>query len=121
MNLSGKAIRYYLLKEKLSVSQLLVMVDDISLPFGKLRLRCRGSSGGHNGLHHINEILSSKEYARLRFGIGSTFPKGRQVDYVLSSFTKEEESSLAEILNICAEIALSFCTIGAQETMNRYH
>ena len=121
MNLSGNAVRYYLKKERLEITGLLVLVDDVSLPFGRLRLRSRGSSGGHNGLHHINECLQTEAYARIRFGIGSNFPKGKQVEYVLSSFTEIEENTLLEVLKNCAEMALSFCTLGAQETMNRYH
>ena len=121
MNLSGKAVRYYLGKERLEITKLLVLVDDIALSFGRLRLRSSGSSGGHNGLCHINECLQSEAYARIRFGIGSNFPKGKQVEYVLSSFTDVEEAALSEVLRNCTEMVLSFCTLGAQEVMNRYH
>ena len=121
MNLSGKAVLYYLLQERLDPSRLLVLVDDVALPFAQHRLRCHGSAGGHKGLQHINEQLQSKQYARLRLGIGSNFSKGKQVDYVLSPFTKEEEAVLPEVLRKCTEMVLSFCTLGAQETMNRYH
>ena len=121
MNMSGKAVRYYLGLERLTAARLLVMVDDIALPFGKLRLRSKGSAGGHNGLQSISEQLQSEQYARLRFGIGSSFPRGEQSNYVLRPFSDTEELALPEILEKCEEMALSFCILGAELTMNRYH
>ncbi|RMG72723.1 MAG: aminoacyl-tRNA hydrolase [Bacteroidetes bacterium] len=117
MNLSGKAVRFYLDKHKLTPSQMLVITDDLALPFGKLRLRPRGSDGGHNGLKHIQEILGTNEYPRLRVGIGSDFAKGQQVDYVLDPFTAEEQEALPPILDRCVEGVISFATVGIERTM----
>jgi PTH1 family peptidyl-tRNA hydrolase len=96
MNLSGKAINYWLQTEKIPVSNLLVITDDLALPFGTLRMKKKGSDGGHNGLNDILETLGTSEFARLRFGIGSDFPKGKQVDYVLQRWNKQEEHTLNE-------------------------
>lgn len=121
MNLSGKAVRYWLQQEKIPVENLLVITDDIALPFGKLRLRTKGSHGGHNGLRNIEELLQTSQYARLRMGIGNDFPKGQQADYVLSPFTEEEQKQLPAVLDKAAQAVLSFATIGATQTMNQFN
>ena len=121
MNLSGKAVRYYLEKLKIPLNQLLVVTDDIALPFGKLRLRAKGSDGGHNGLKNINQVLGSQEYARLRFGVGSDFSRGQQVDYVLSPFSDEEMDALTPLIDKCVEGILSFTTIGIDRTMTEFN
>lgn len=121
MNLSGNAVRYWMNHEKIPIENLLVVVDDLALPFGTLRLKGKGSNAGHNGLGNIQSVLSTQEYARLRFGIGSDFPRGRQVDYVLDDFTDDEEKALPEKLETCGEIIKSFCLAGIQNTMNQYN
>jgi len=121
MNLSGNAIRYWLNKEKLPLEKLLVVVDDIALPFGTLRLRAKGGDAGHNGLNHIQTILGSVGYARLKFGVGNDFHPGQQVDYVLSGWTDEQEKILPERIKMAEEIIKSFGTIGLQRTMNEYN
>src|SRR6478736_3649053 len=112
MNLSGKAIAYWLQELKISKENLLVIVDDIALPFSSLRLRGKGSAAGHNGLKNIEEILGGQEYARLRFGIGSEYSKGQQVDYVLGNFSQPEFDSMPALMDKAAETIYSFCTIG---------
>lgn len=121
MNLSGKAVRYWLQQLKAGNDQLLVITDDIALPTGKLRLRPHGSDGGHNGLKSINELLGSQQYARLRFGVGSDFPKGRQVEHVLGRWKPEEEPIIQEKIKLAAEMVLSFGTVGIATTMSRYN
>ncbi|MDR1090608.1 MAG: aminoacyl-tRNA hydrolase [Prevotella sp.] len=121
MNLSGNAVRYWLNREKIPVENLLVVVDDLALPFGAIRLKGKGSNAGHNGLGNIQAVLGTQEYARLRFGIGSDFSRGRQVDYVLDDFTDEEEKELPAKLETCSEIIKSFCLAGIQNTMNQYN
>jgi PTH1 family peptidyl-tRNA hydrolase len=121
MNLSGHAVRYWLQKESLPVSQLLVVVDDLSLPFGTLRLKPKGSHGGHNGLRNIEEILGTSGYARLRFGIDNAFPRGRQVDYVLEKFTDEELEKIPERIKQSVEMIKSFCLAGIDITMNQFN
>lgn len=121
MNLSGNAVRYWLRKEKLPLENLLVVVDDIALPFGSLRLRARGGDAGHNGLNHIQTILGTTRYARLRFGIGNDFYSGQQVDYVLSQWTEEQEKALPERIEMAGEIIRSFGMIGLERTMNMYN
>ena len=121
MNLSGNAVRYWLRKEKIPLEKLLVVVDDIALPFGTLRLRARGGDAGHNGLNHIQTILGTTQYARLRFGIGNDFYSGQQVDYVLSGWTEEQEKALPERIEMAGEIIKSFGTIGLERTMNMYN
>ena len=118
MNLSGKAVNYWMKDQKIPVENLLVVTDDIALPFGKLRLRGKGSNGGHNGLGSIQEVLGNDVYARLRFGVGSDFAKGRQADYVLSNFSKEEISELPILMDKVSDGILSFSTIGLERTMN---
>ena len=121
MNLSGNAVRYWLKEEKIPIENLLVVVDDLALPFGTLRLKGKGSDAGHNGLRHIQEILGTQNYARLRFGIGNDFPKGGQVHYVLDSFDNEEEAALPEKLQTCGEIIKTFCLAGIQNAMNQFN
>jgi len=121
MNLSGNAVRYWLQKENISVENLLIIVDDIALPFGSLRLKPKGSHAGHNGLHHIQDVLGTEIYARLRFGIGNDFSSGRQVDYVLSRFTTEELVKMPERIKQATEMVKSFCLDGVDETMNKYN
>ncbi|MFT4222206.1 aminoacyl-tRNA hydrolase [Dysgonomonas sp.] len=121
MNLSGNAVRYWLNQEKIPIENLLVVVDDLALPFGTLRLKGKGSNAGHNGLGNIQSVLNTQEYARLRFGIGSDFFRGRQVDYVLDNFPDEEEEVLPAKFEICGEIIKNFCLAGIQNTMNQYN
>jgi PTH1 family peptidyl-tRNA hydrolase len=121
MNLSGNAVRYWLQKEKIERKNLLIIVDDLALPFGTLRLKTRGSDAGHNGLKHIQETLETVDYNRLRFGIGNDFPKGRQIDFVLDPFTGEEQQHLPERIEIACEIIRSFALSGADITMNLYN
>ncbi|NDV57093.1 aminoacyl-tRNA hydrolase [Bacteroides sp. 519] len=121
MNLSGNAVRYYMQKEQIPLENVLVIVDDIALPFGRLQLKPRGSDAGHNGLKHIAAILGTQEYSRLRFGIGSDYPRGFQVQYVLSPFEIEEQKSMPERLETAGEIIKSFCLAGIDITMNKYN
>lgn len=121
MNRSGQAINYWLQKEKLDIKNLLVIVDDLALPFGTVRLKTKGGSGGHNGLSSIEESVGHSDYARLRFGIGNDFPQGRQVDYVLGDWTSEEAKSLPDRIKVATEMIFSFGTIGAQLTMTKYN
>lgn len=121
VNLSGRAVNYWLQKEKIPLSNLLVLVDDIALPFGEIRLRARGSHAGHNGLRNISEVLGTNDYARLRFGIGDDFPRGMQVEHVLSNWTEEEEKELPGKIERCIEIIKSYGTIGIDRTMNYFN
>lgn len=121
MNLSGKAVVYWLNELKIPRENLLVIVDDIALPFEHLRLRAKGSSAGHNGLKNIEQLLGGQVYPRLRVGIGSTFSKGQQVDFVLSRFSQEEFDKLPGVLDKALEMTLSFCTIGIERTMNLFN
>jgi peptidyl-tRNA hydrolase, PTH1 family len=121
MNLSGKAIAYWLQELKIEKENLLVIVDDLALPFGSLRLRTKGSSAGHNGLKNIELLLNGQNYSRLRFGVGNEFSKGQQVDFVLSNFSQEEFKALPEIIAKSNEMILSFCTIGPERTMNHFN
>ena len=121
MNLSGNAVRYWLQKENIPVENLLILVDDLALPFGSLRLKTKGSDAGHNGLKHIQETLGSQQYNRLRFGIGNDFLIGRQIDYVLGSFTSEERGLLSERIEKAIEIVKCFCLAGVNNTMNQYN
>jgi PTH1 family peptidyl-tRNA hydrolase len=121
MNLSGNAVRYRLQKESVPVSQLLVVGDDLSLPFGSLRLKPKGSHGGHNGLRNIEEVLGTSDYARLRFGIGSDFPRGGQIDFVLEKFSEEELEKIPERIKQAVEMIRSFCLAGIDVTMNQFN
>ena len=118
MNLSGKAINYWLQQLKIPKENLLVIVDEIALPFGKLRLKPSGSAGGHNGLKNIELVLNSQEYPRVRVGIGSNYSKGQQVDYVLSRFSDEEFQELPAVMDRVIETIKAFGTIGIERTMN---
>ncbi len=121
MNLSGKAVGHYLNSLKLTPDQMLVITDDIALPFGKLRIRAKGSAGGHNGLKHIEQTLGHNNYPRLRFGVGDAFHKGKQVDYVLSKFSEDESIELQSLIEKAADSAIAFGTIGLERTMNQYN
>lgn len=121
MNLSGKAVNFWMQQLKISKENVLVIVDDLALPLGKMRLRAKGSSAGHNGLKNIEEVTGGQNYARLKIGIGDNFSKGKQVDYVLGEFTREERESLPEIVDKACEMILSFCSIGIQRTMNQFN
>ena len=121
MNLSGNAVRYWMQQEKIPLENLLVLVDDLNLPFGTIRIRKQGSDGGHNGLKHIEQVLCTPNYARVRFGIGNEFNRGAQINYVLGEWTDEEEKLLPERLNIIKDIIPSFCLQGIDRTMNQYN
>lgn len=121
MNLSGKAIKYWLSQLKIPTANLLVVIDDIALPFGSIRIKAQGNNGGHNGLKNIDELLSTNVYPRLRFGIGNDFPKGRQVEYVLGKWTENEQKELPSYINTAVEAILSFGTIGLERTMNQFN
>ncbi len=121
MNLSGKAVAYWIHQLKIPPENILVITDDLNLPFGKLRMRGKGSSGGQNGLNNINEVLQTENYARLRMGIGHEYAKGRQVDYVLSRFNSEEFKELPFLLNQASDSLLSFCMEGIAVAMNKYN
>lgn len=121
MNLSGKSVRYWMDKLSVNRSNLLIVVDDIALPFGKQRLRPSGSDGGHNGLKSIDATLATNAYARLRIGIGSEFHTGQQVSYVLGEWDKDQEMELETVLKYASDTILSFCSIGLQHTMNAFN
>ncbi|MDO5969237.1 aminoacyl-tRNA hydrolase [Flavivirga aquimarina] len=121
MNLSGKAILYWLTKEKIPLENLLVITDDLNLPFGSIRLKAKGSDGGHNGLRDTQEKLNTTKYNRFRFGISDAFSKGRQVDYVLGEWTQEESDKLKERLDTSAELIKSFVLAGINITMNTFN
>lgn len=121
MNLSGKSVLYWLTKEKIPLENLLVITDDLNLPFGTLRLKAKGSDGGHNGLKDIQDKLNTTKYNRFRFGISDEFSKGRQVDYVLGEWSSEESKNLPERLEKSVEIIKSFGTAGLNNTMNTFN
>ena len=121
MNLSGNAVRYWMQKEKIPLENVLVIVDDLALPFGTLRLKPNGSDAGHNGLRNIQEVLGTIQYARLRFGIGNGYPKGYQVQYVLGKWDKDEWEKIPERAEKAVEIIRSFCLAGLQLTMNQFN
>ena len=120
MNLSGNAVRYWMQKEKIETEHLLVVVDDLALPFGTLRLKSKGSDAGHNGLRHIQDLIG-QNYPRLRFGIGNDFPRGAQINYVLEEFSDEEKRQLPERIETAVDIIRSFCLAGINATMNQYN
>ncbi len=121
MNLSGNAVRYWMNEKKIPLENILVVVDDLSLPFGQLRMRPGGSEAGHNGLKHISSVLGTQQYARLRFGIGNDFPRGGQVDFVLGEFTDEDLKTMDERLELAGEMVKSFALSGIQFTMNHFN
>ena len=118
MNLSGKAVQYWMQEEKISIENILVITDDLALPYGTLRMRMKGSSGGHNGLSHIEETLSAANYTRLRMGVGSEFSKGQQVDYVLAPFSAEQQKEMPDVLKRAKDAVVGFATIGVERAMN---
>jgi len=121
MNLSGKAVKYWLEKENIEKENMLVITDDLNLSFGTIRIKTKGSDGGHNGLKNIQLLLNSTEYPRYRFGISDAFKKGQQVDYVLGEWSEEEKEKLKERLEISSEIIKSFALVGLNNTMNTYN
>ena len=121
MNLSGNAVRYWLQQEKITVENMLVLVDDLNLPFGTIRIRKQGSNGGHNGLGNIQSVLGTENYARVRFGIGNNFSRGAQCNFVLGKWTDEEQKLLPDRLKLTSEIIPSFCLQGIDRTMNLYN
>lgn len=121
MNLSGDAVSFWLRKAEVPMEKLLVITDDLALPFGKIRLKQKGSSGGHNGLSHIEATLKTQAYARLRMGIGSDFPKGRQSDYVLGQFPADSLEEKNRWIDRAAEAVLCFCTRGLNVAMNQFN
>ena len=121
VNLSGKAVSFYLKKHKIPIENLLIVADDLALPFGKLRLRSKGGAAGHNGLYDIIQVLGTQDFSRLRFGIGSDYPEGYQVNYVLGQFDEEERNQLQEKIDLAIEMITSFSTIGVNYTMNLYN
>ncbi len=120
MNLSGKAVKYWMTKEKIPLENILIISDDLNIPYGSLRLKPKGSAGGHNGLKDINEQLNTQQYARLRFGVGNRFSKGRQVDYVLGKWNSDELLTMPEKLEKIAVTIKSFGLIGVSKTMNDF-
>ena len=121
MNLSGNALRYWMQKENIEIENVLVVVDDIALPFGTLRLKPKGSDAGHNGLKNIQEILGHNNYSRLRFGLGSDFSKGQQIAYVLGKWTNEQSKVLTVRVEVAVEIIRSFCLAGLELTMTQFN
>lgn len=121
MNLSGKAVKYWMTKEKIGIDNLLIVTDDLNIDFGIIRVKIKGSDGGHNGLKDIQEKLNTTKYPRFRFGVGANYSKGRQVDFVLSQWNKEEHSELIERLEKSKELIKSFGTAGVSITMNAFN
>lgn len=121
MNLSGNAVRYWMQEEGITIDHVLIICDDIALPFGTLRMKPKGSDGGHNGLKDIANKCGGQNYARLRFGVGGDFPKGAQVNWVLGHFPQEEENLMPERLEVTTKFIESFCLEGAQRAMNKYN
>lgn len=121
MNRSGKAVNHWMAKHKVKIENVLIIVDDLNLDFGKVRLRTKGAAGGHNGLKDIEQVLGTSKYPRLKVGIGDDFKKGRQVDFVLGKWNKKELEGLMDMLNDAAAASLSFAAIGAAHTMNQFN
>jgi len=121
MNLSGKAVRYWMEQENISADRLLVITDDLALPFGAIRIKPKGGAGGHNGLSSIIELLGTEEFPRLRFGIGSDFAKGRQSDYVLSPWSAEEQKTLMDRIELACKAVLQFGLLGVASAMNNFN
>lgn len=120
MNLSGEAVRYWMNKENIPLENILVVVDDIALPFGAIRIKGKGSDGGHNGLKNIANLLGTQNYARIRFGLGNDFPKGAQIDYVLGNFTEEQIKVMPDRLKVAIDAIKAFCLSGLTFAMNNY-
>lgn len=121
MNLSGKAVKYWMDNEKILLENVLIITDDVNIDFGTIRVKAKGSAGGHNGLKDIQEKLNTPNYTRFRFGVGGNFSKGKQVDYVLGEWNKDEISQLIERLPIAAKVITSFGTAGLNNTMNEFN
>ncbi|QNM84884.1 aminoacyl-tRNA hydrolase [Polaribacter pectinis] len=121
MNLSGKAVKYWMQQEKISTENVLIITDDVNIDFGTIRVKAKGSAGGHNGLKDIQEKLNTQQYARFRFGVGGNYSKGRQVNFVLGEWTKEETSQLIERLPTSAKVVTTFGTAGLANTMNTFN
>ena len=121
MNLSGKSSHHWMQKSKVNIDNILVITDDISLPFGVLRLRKKGSNGGHNGLKDIQNVINSVKYPRLRFGVGNDFLRGRQVDYVLDNFTDKDYTTMDERIDLAVKMIQGFTTIGIGRTMSDFN
>ncbi len=121
MNLSGKAVNHYLQQHKIQKENLLVITDDLAIPYGRIRLKSKGSAGGHNGLKNIEQLTGGQNYPRLRFGVGDDFHKGQQVDYVLSPFSKKEMDELLLNMDRAIDAIKAFCTIGMERTMNQFN
>jgi len=121
MNLSGNAVRYWLQQENIAIENLLVIVDDISLPFGAIRIKARGSDAGHNGLKNIAQMLGTEAYPRLKFGIGNDFPRGCQIDYVLGRFTPEQAEALPARIDVAVDAIKTFCLAGIGTAMCNYN
>jgi len=121
MNLSGKAVKYWMTKENIPIENLLVICDDLNIDFGVIRLKAKGSDGGHNGLKDINNVLQTQQYPRFRFGVGDAFSKGRQIDYVLGTWNKDEDKQLPERIAKSCDLIKSFGTAGLNNTMNTFN
>lgn len=121
MNLSGKAVQYWMQKEKIPLENVLIITDDLNLSFGTIRIKAKGSDGGHNGLKSINQVLGRQDYARFRFGISDAFKKGQQVNYVLGEWSDQEKTALNERLEKSCQIIKSFATVGLAQTMNEFN
>ena len=121
MNLSGSAVRYWMQKENILIENVLIVVDDLALPFGTLRLKPKGSDAGHNGLKNIQEVLGHSNYSRLRFGIGSDYTRGQQINYVLGKWESKQKAAIPERAERAIEIISSFCLAGMQTTMNEFN
>ena len=121
MNLSGNAVRYWMNEERIDLDRVLVIVDDLSLPVGTIRMKPSGSDAGHNGLKHIAQMLGTERYSRLKFGIGNDFPRGAQVDFVLGKFSPDDEKIISEKLLVCADAVKAFALSGLQFAMNHYN
>lgn len=121
MNLSGQAVRYWMQQENIPLENLFVLVDDLNLPFGTIRMRKSGSAGGHNGLKNIEQLLCTPNYCRLRFGIGNEYTRGAQIGYVLGEWTADETAAMPDRLKLTSDIIRSFCLQGIDRTMNQYN
>ena len=121
MNLSGKAVKYWMDKEKIDLQNILVVVDDVALPLTKIRIRAGGSDGGHNGLKSLQEVMGTTNYPKLRFGIGNDYPKGMQADFVLGKWRTEEEPVVKKKIEACVEVIETFATAGITHAMNKYN